>query len=370
MINKVVCIDGFSNSSKVNFKSNNVLETEKAYNYSDISTANKLSIPEVAPVEIPSDLNTVSGERIYNSEGKLLEIKDNNTTRDLSYKIMNDQVYYTKMLDKTNGIVAEQYNVDDNMVTVMSTLPNGVTYETVYENGTPSMKSKTMVKDNRRLSVSYDNNLQEYNVIESSNGSRDKLFNMAVFDGNKQCKSSYESANGVSRTVSFYNGVPYSVNVMVERPIANNIKIENMNMENLEPAPYYNVNYDKITAINGEKVFYSNGKPEKITAEDGTVYNFNTDGKLRQVVNENKNIRIEDKNQVIIEKISEDTTKSTFYGKDGITVIVESNDESRLASYYPNERLAEYNETDKDGYRTRYEFNKDGMVTNIWSNKD
>ena len=352
----------FRNCFKAKNNNSDTVINNDVYNYTSVNIASKLAIPEIAPIKLPENLNNISGERVYNSDGKLIEINDNNFKHSLNYLINDDKIYYAKIHDKTNNIIAEQFNFDDNTMTVKATFPDGLKYETDYQDGKPIAKSKSLVKDNQESSIYYDSEIKEYCISEST----DNTYKVAVFDDNKKCKDLRESSNGINKSVSFYNGVPYSVTVISEKPIPNNIKTDKVNLENLEPAPRYNINYDKIAALNGEKRYYSNGKLETLVTEDGVSYKFDTNGVLKQISDKNRTINFGESYQKISELLNEDTSKETYYCENIITVNIVNNNNERYAEYYPNETIKSYCETTNGEIKLGFDFDKNGMITNIY----
>ena len=69
--------------TNVNFKGTEALA---AYNYSLINKDELFNLPVIKPLDIPTDPEKISGEKIYNSSGELVRIiKDNENQKETYY---------------------------------------------------------------------------------------------------------------------------------------------------------------------------------------------------------------------------------------------------------------------------------------------
>ena len=155
------------------------------------------------------------------------------------------------------------------------------------------------------------------------------------------------------------NGKPYAIHKTSDEVIKNNINIDEVDLTNLKPEPYYNVDYNEILNIEGEKEYYSNGKLEKIIANDGKTYCFNLSGELTDI--ENKNCRIwfttkedviccnfEPDNQQLVRKLENGGEIATSYSHDKDSIIAHvfyknpSTKEEKSATYKDGQLISYY----------------------------
>ena len=242
------------------------------YNFNVINKNNDFDISLAEPIQVQNDINQIKGERIFNSEGELMEIINNDNDFKYVYKPGNipNEKYKLFVIDKnTNKVIKEQseykYTMYENPLIDVTEFKNGIQVRTAYDSRTlmPTHFDKTINSDTKEKSISYDFTYKEFIMYEY-----DKIKNTE--------KRSHYDNNGHLRG----------------KPAVENNSVKYRNLEKPKLHPGFELNYDP-KQLNGEKKYYSNGVIEQnITNENGekVVYNFDTNGKIEKIKKDNLTI--------------------------------------------------------------------------------
>ena len=349
MINKIDSLSGVQGQYKVNFRSNEPVtnpnqneikqdvslagtEALAVYNAPLLKHPEKLDVEPIKPAEINfSDLDSIEGEKIYTSEGKLHSIvnEDENNRTLIKRSEDNENLYSISTTDKKSGnVIKEELRFlkdgkdDEIYITEYSPETKKEVADTNYIDGVLSSASKTVTKPNGdvvvvRKSFKYN----DYSVTKYSD-KHDKYISVS-FDKNKQLKQiSKEKEEKLKRQsfeISFYNGGMISVDKHEEITIPNNFGVEKLNDINLVPSEKYNLDFD-AKGLDGEKTYFSNGAIETNSFErngEKIKAYFEPDGRLAKLELSNKVIKFSDDAQKVQEKLDDGKTKTTTLYDDG-----------------------------------------------------
>ena len=115
----------------VSFKGTEALA---AYNYSLANKDELFNLPIIKPLNIPTKVEDIKGEKIYNSDGELVRIINDNTT----YYFRNNKLNYSLTKEKNSDIKWEMFFDDNGKINgVSKNLPDGTEYSTWYKNDEP-----------------------------------------------------------------------------------------------------------------------------------------------------------------------------------------------------------------------------------------
>lgn len=375
-----------SNVTKPNLEINNIggdsLQALASYNVAQLGLDNKIKNSILKPFQVPSNIDEIKGERIYNSDGKLVEIVDEDDKYKTIYRF-NDNISYNMIkTDKKTNIIYQQILNGDSLC-LDKKLPNGKILSTVYENNVPVQIDEYFYSDDKDQTITYLPKDNYYSIQQHFDNKDGKISRVVHFDKDGNCESTSEYADKQNRRleINLYNGKPYSITTTSNETIENDINVDNIDLTHLEPYPYYNVDYNQILNTEGKKKYYSNGKLEKLIANDGKIYHFNLSGELTLL--ENKDYRI-------VFYTKEDTICSSFEPKgkgqrvemsleNGGEIVIQNGNyngsiwtdvfyensktgEDKSATYKDG-KLMSYNNFNKNGFSVEYDDN--GNVCNI-----
>ena len=123
-------------SKPVEFQNKNLngLEALGNYNSTLAMQTPDFNIPILKPVEIPRDINNIKGERIYSSDGKLVQIVDEDADFKKVYLPMEHGISYSIIDKNINKEVFHQMHwYNDNVIMIESYDPqNEYRYFTTY----------------------------------------------------------------------------------------------------------------------------------------------------------------------------------------------------------------------------------------------
>lgn len=225
-------------------------------------------------------------------------------------------------------------------------LPNGKIFSTDYKNNIPVQIDEYFYSKYKDQTITYLPNEDEYSVQQHFKSENGNVSRFLDFDKDGKCKSAFESTDGETRRteIKLIDGVPYSVHKSTDEVIENNIKIDDVDLTNLQPEPYYDIDYNKILNMEGKKEYYSNGKIEKIITNDGNIYNFNLSGELTDVKNKDYSIQITTKEETVCCNFEPDHQRIEKVLDNGGKIITQySHDEDSLLAevFYKNPRTKE-----------------------------
>ena len=142
-----------------------------AYNYNLIDKNNDFNISLVNPIKVPDNIDDVDGERIYNSNGDLIEIVKEDDNFKYTYKpgVIPEEKYKLFVTDKkTNKVFKEQrefkYEAYENPLIDVSEFKNNTVIRTAYDSKTlkPTHYDKIINNNNEEISISYDFEHKEF----------------------------------------------------------------------------------------------------------------------------------------------------------------------------------------------------------------
>jgi len=281
-------IQNKSLSPSVSFKGTEALA---AYNYSLVNKDEIFNLPIIKPLNIPTKIEDIKGEKIYNSDGKLVRIINDNTTyyfRD----IRGNKLHYSLTKEKDSGIKWAMW-FDENNMDVEKIMPDGTEYSTYYKNGKPTQVTKyKMFSKGNEIEIDYLPKEKTYSIRKNYTENGKNYSSFAEYDENKKCTYASETKGMHDETTNLHllNGNSYSITTSKSQPINSNVGKDDIDITNLEPSPFYDIDMNKINAIEGERKYYSNGKLEKIISKEGDIYTFLPEGILSTIESKNKKI--------------------------------------------------------------------------------
>lgn len=363
--------------TNVNFKGTEALA---AYNYSLVNKDELFNLPVVKPLDIPTDPEKISGEKIYNSSGELVRIIKDGDNQKETYYFRNNQLHYYLKDEKDSSIKWEMFFDDGKFSGISKNLPNKIEYSTWYENGEPVQIDKYKVHSdwNNYEHLSYSPKEKEYSISKYYTKNGHYYSSIAIYDENKKCLEARESKNLNNKytNLHFKDGVPYDITTTESKALSNNIGKDDIDLSNLTPPPFYDVDIYKIKNLEGEKKYYSNGKLEQIITPEGDIYNFEPEGFLSEIKNKDKEIQFHydyktgpEGSHNIIEKLPDGATKKTQYGKtsqDGFSVWYEKENFSKSVAYNENKNIVSYSEYINNESIKGRDYDSDGNLIRDW----
>lgn len=353
---------------KVSFKGTEALA---AYNYNLINTDELSDLPILKPLDIPLDLDKVQGEKVYTSDGRLVGINANYGNKKVLYHIFLDNEISYITADEKDGQArwVMDFTDDKKINSVRKLFRNGKEYVTYYnDDGEVSDTEKIYQTKDGELEFLYSPKRKEYNIGQWN---YDETSVNASFDENKMCKSIYQRNYNDSKYIYMNKGVPYAIETS-HTDYLNPIGKEDIDLTNLEPHPNYTFDLIEVKALKGKKTYYSDGKLESITTEDGKKYEFDLNGNLECIHDKSKSIFFRYKDGTdrllyssITEEMSDGATKTTmYYNRDNSYTIKYENDNiKRKVGYYKNGNMESYTKTIGDEEVIYRYYDKDGNLT-------
>lgn len=278
-----------SNVTKPNLEINNIggdsLQSLASYNIAQLGLDNKTKNNILKPFQVPNNIDEIKGERIYNSEGKLVEIVDEDERYKTIYKF-NDNISYNMIkTDKKTNIIYQQI-LEGTSLHLHKKLPSGKVLSTDYENNVPVQIDEYFYSKDKEQeqTITYLLENNTYSISQRFNSENGNVSRFLDFDKDGKCQSAFEDPDRLDDS---------------SKVKENNINIDDIDLTNLKPEPYYNVDYNEILNIEGKKEYYSNGKLEKIIANDGKTYCFNLSGELTNIEDEKCSITFDTKEDTI-----------------------------------------------------------------------
>ncbi len=366
------------NTSTVNLNGSEALSN---YNKSIVKTNNN----EFRPVENLDDLiikdipkpiklhenaiETLSGDRILNSDGNLETIitKGDNTTKE--YYIDTENKSITKVIERDNttnmpirkDIFGIQYNTLTSALT-QEFVPgtNKIAKETLFNEGKVSSIKLFNQNDNKIIENRFGNN-ETVNWIDITNNktgitesytlnSKNGIEYLNLYDKNFNTLKNIDYEDGKIKKITNYN----------YKPIKN---IYGITPENINIKPADLVKIPDIITLDGEKKFRSNNSLESITVKDGdnkTIYLMSLDGKNIETINEfNKGNLI----------------KSTYFNDDSSCNIKEfKNGKQYQTTYYNSfnklDSVIQFSENDDKKLEKYIDYSSDGSFIRRYSEEN
>ena len=360
----------------VSFKGTEALA---AYNYALVNKNELFNLPVVKPLDIPTKIEDIKGEKIYNSDGKIVRIISNDNNKQTTYYFRDDKLHYSLTKEKDSDNKWEMYYDNGKIEGVSKILPDGIEYTTWYENNKPVQIWKIkQFSEGNELQLEYLPKDKTYNVSKWYKKNEKNYSSFAEFDENKKCISAHETENLFDETtdLNLKDGEPYSIITEKSKIIASNVGKSDIDLKNLEPSPFYNIDMDKINLIEGERRYYSNGKLEKILSENGDIYTFEPEGTLASIKNKTREIEFiynyKDgiiHGQHIEEKMPDGGIKTTQYGnnaREGFDVWYENTGVEKHVIYNDKGNRVSYSNRQEGKKEISRDYDENGNLIRCW----
>ena len=353
-------------------------ETLAAYNYSLVNKNELFNLPIIKPLDIPTKIEDIKGEKIYNSDGELVRMISNDSSKQTTYYFRNNELHYTVTKDNNSDIKWTMW-FDGNDMDVTKILPDGTEYSTYYEKGVPVQISKyKMSSNNNEIEIDYLPKEKTYSVRKQYTENGKQYSSFAEYDSNKKCiyASETEGMHNETTDLHFINGIPYDVSTTKSDAISTEAGKDDINLTNLEPAPFYEINMDKINSIDGDRKYYSNGQMEKLISKEGDIYTFEPEGILKTIESKNKKIEFDYEykdNKIhghkITEKMSNGGIKKTQYNdrsNDGFVVWYENKDIEKHVMYNDKGNIVSYTNKQNGQKEISRDYDDEGNLIRCW----
>ncbi len=354
-------------------KNLNGLEALGNYNSTLAMQTPDFDIPILEPVEIPRDINNIKGKRIYSSDGKLVQIVDEDADFKKVYLPMEHGISYSIIDKKINKeVVSQMHWYDNNEIMIERYNPqNGYSYATTYENNELINYYKEKKFNNgSSITVNYDNREQLYNyeVYDAKTSS----IIMKRYNAEKQlidkCVKKYDETSNSKYQTNYIGTEPVSEEYTQINSIKNNIAEKILSDKDLKPIPKIEYPTD-LNKIQGKKTYYSDGTVESVITPDNIKYTYDLGENLIIINDKNKEIFYspDDNWYSIEEKVNNNESKSTVYRPDGdILVSYQTNDNKKFV-IFSNGKISHYDEC-LDGRKKIIMFDENGNAIQAFDN--
>lgn len=289
------------------------LNTLSIYNQPIVNKAPNLDIPILKRENIPNNINQIEGEKVYDSNGTLIEIRSEDKNFIKIFK-PNNKNYVYNIIEKASGkIIKSQVKSSCDRfgdIIDVTEFQGSTQFRTCYQLSTnkPKILDKITTGDNGNISaICYDYDTNKFTSVEENQ--KQRVFRL--YNKNKQLID-YK----IDRTRSYDDET---------------VKIT--------PLPKF-IPSGKEKELEGEKSYYSNGQVECITTKneqgEKVVYKFSPSGELEEIVEGNMKININDENQQIEKLFSNNNKKYTTYYNDGSMYIEEISANNKFEGVHLN----------------------------------
>lgn len=346
-----------------------------SYNRSIISNPLKPKVLEHLKMEVlPDNIDSIKGEKVYNSNGKLNSVVEKNEKTTNLYYLDGDKVNELQVFDNSTGkLLKLQSNVDSGTGFVKEYYENG-SKTSLYMNGQLEETVQNEVRpDGTR--VEYGCNADGSSIIsETNNYINTKKITSFDNDGylNKITTVDYNKAT--QQITNYKKGHIVNNSISNFTPLENPTGKDVLHDLDLVPAQQFVLGYNP-NSVQGEKTYYSNGKIESIktkTSNGEVVHNFDLMGKLLDIKTEdNKKIVFNTKSgevSTIEETLPNGNKKITIFPNDILekTVEVVSPDKKnkKVAKFYQDGKMSSYAEIQNDKMVV-LDFDAKGNIINL-----
>lgn len=354
-------------------KNLNGLEALGNYNSTLAMQTPDFDIPILEPVEIPRDINNIKGKRIYSSDGKLVQIVDEDGDFKKVYLPMEHGIRYYIIDKNINEQVCSQIHwYDNNEIMIEHYNPqNGYSYATTYENNELINYYKEKKFNNgSSITVNYDNREQLYNyeVYDAKTSS----IIMKRYNAEKQlidkCVKKYDETSNSKYQTNYIGTEPVSEEYTQINSIKNNIAEKILSDKDLKPIPKIEYPTD-LNKIQGKKTYYSDGTIESVVTPDNIKYTYDL-GKNLVIIND-ENIEVhynpDDNRYTIEEKFNDNESKTTVYHPNGDIFISYHKNDNDKEIWLSNGKISHYNEY-IDGRKKFIMFDEEGNAIKEFDN--
>ena len=335
--------------------------------------------PLVPTIIEPDSIDSIEGEKIYGSNGKLYSIVNRVGATTVIYKAspeFDNMITSITTIDKKTGkIIKKQSNgIEDGKYASIDIYEcDPVTGErtkyTSYEDGKLNYASKTIIKDSGlKQEIEYNYPGGFFTVFESNEDS--KFTKQYEFNKNKELNSitQFKNEKGEEEysTINFYKGVAISFDQSKSEVLPNNMGIEILDDADVRPADIKPVDLSAYPdSIEGEKTFYSNGSLESVTAGD-LVYNYSPEGDITHIDDGNKIFEVDSNATKVVENLGNGAVKTTEAYKDGFVVVDYKKGDYTKHLTMENGKPTYYREELGDRTIKAFSFNEEGMLVSAW----
>lgn len=373
-------------SSPAEIANLNGVDALASYNSAFINKS-ELYIPLLKPIPMPRDINSVDGEKIYNSKGKLECVVKETKDKKYVYFETGKNELRLNVINKQTGLVeleqAEYKDENGNLQTWLMNYDSQGREEAHADYYNYELKSKGITKYNKDgLREQHIEMFDDGTYIVYS-GCNNKNYDI---NGNLTYENIYQQKpdGAIVKEIKYANGKPFSTEVkettgeFIEE-YSNYLKDPNLQRSE---CPEF---ISSIDNIEGEKTYFSNGQIESVRTPDGKIYERTFDGHCIILTDGNKTITFENyiadgRKCCVIEEDLGNATKQTqyfdidnnkrgnvSYTKGNISKFVYFNEEGNPTSY-------EESDLSKEKFEEKLIFGIDfapnGSVINVYHNYD
>lgn len=370
-------IQNNSISPMVSFKGTEALA---AYNYALVNKNELFNLPVIKPLDIPTKIEDIKGEKIYNSDGKIVRIISDDNNKQTTYYFRDNKLHYSLTKEKDSDVKWTMW-FDEQSMDVTKILPDGTQYSTYYENDEPVQITKyKMFSEGNEIEIDYSPKEKTYSIQKRYTQNGKHYSSFSEFDENKKCIFAHETENLFDETtdVSFMDGKPYEITVNKSHSINSGVGKDDIDLTNLEPSPFYSIDMNKIDVIEGERKYYSNGQLEKLISKEGYIYTFEPEGVLSTIESKNKKIEFgyEYKDNKIhghniTEKMPDGGIKKTQYNDaptDWFDVWYENTGIKKHVAYNGKGNIVSYSNRQEGKKEISRDYDDNGNLIRCWDN--
>lgn len=366
-----------------------------SYNSMMINRPDKFDIPLLKPLKMPKDINSIDGERVYNSKGILQCVIKETKDKKYVYEINDSEISEIAVYDnKTGNKVFEQseysYKDDNNTEHIgcwiheFDPITGWEKINAKYEDGKPILKSLYFNnKDGSFEAKSYSFKDNEY-VLYGYNAHYLSGYDI-TYDSDKNLKyvmlKETKDDGTISKDIKYEKGQKVSQEIHKSKAIQNSELQKYIHNPELKPAECPGF-ITSIENLEGEKTYYSNGMLESVKTPDGKVYGISLNGNCITLYDKNKSIEFtnikENKNKfcTITEDLGNASKKTSYSGENGNELYSVSYTKNNIEKFlsFENSKPNYYSESklEKDTWKNIFniEYAPNGGVLNVYRNSD
>lgn len=363
-------------SQPAEFQNKNLSGLEALGNYnSTLAMQNPdFDIPILKPVKIPRDINNIVGKRIYSSDGKLVQIIEEDAKMKKVYKPVENGICYS-VIDKNvnKEIFFQRHWYNTNEIALESYAPhNGFRYGATYENNELMNYNKFKEFSNGScISIDYNTREQLYNyeIYDTKTSTNiTKLYN-----SNKQlidkCVKKYDETSHSKHQTNYIGAEPISEEYTQTNSIKNDVANKILNDKDFKPIPKIEYPTD-LNKIHGKKTYYSDGTVESVVTPDNVKYTYDLGENFLIINDKNREIfQYPDDNYYSIEeKLNDKRIKKTIYYPDGSISVSYQNNGNEKGIILSNGKINQYNETIDGEFEKTIIFDENGNAIKEFNN--
>ena len=365
------------------------LEPMKNYGIALANIGMSLDVKPLIPTVLTKNaVNTLEGERIYDSEGKLHSIVRDGDKIKTIYKMSKDDegmIESIKTVSKKTGkpIMTQENEIEDGkyksmFITEFSPLSAKAVASTVYEDGKAVYANKIKYGLNGiETTISRDFESGEYSVFQSKEGA--KANRRIYFSADKKMIEVQERreirGNKQETVAKFYNGALMSIEESKKVTMPNLVGFDPLIDPDLERAkvPPVRILEHFAKKKDGEETKYSNGNVETKTIKDKDGKEvkcyFNIEGNLEKVEYNGQSIEIFEsdfgKSCRVTENFEDGAMRKTSLYNDGSSHVIYTKGDKTKTLYINEKNLPVSYHEDEGSKHKCIMFNEQGFVENV-----